>query len=375
MQTFGVRNAEGAGGAGATEAAEALERARRPSGFLARLAPLASGPCVHVGIDENGLGPVLGPLVVTGVAFRFAGARPTSLGALVGDSKALVSHGDVSLGEAWARALLGAIGPAPKNPAEIIERVSIDDASTLRAPCPKSDDVEVDHRPSSMCWPAVAESFAADEALVDKCARALRSWSGEATPGRFVRKTKMECVGVRSQLVCPSRLNEAASRGRHRFLVDLHAMETIAVELHAAGAREFDDASRPPLDAVCGKVGGMDYYGDYFGPLAGHLRAIEAESGLASAYRFPHLGRLTFLQDADAADPLVGLASIVGKYLRELLMGRVVRYMRASLTPDTSSGVELPDASGYRDPSTKRFIAATELVRAHRGIPDRCFLR
>src|SRR5207253_2696045 len=101
---------------GASHPDEAQKKARRLS--RRSLEPLSAGPCVHVGVDENGLGPVLGPLLVTGVAFRFTGPRPDSLGALVGDSKALVSHDDPSLGEAWARAILSELGPEPKDPHE-----------------------------------------------------------------------------------------------------------------------------------------------------------------------------------------------------------------------------------------------------------------
>ncbi|MEO7096659.1 MAG: hypothetical protein ABI175_25600 [Polyangiales bacterium] len=369
-------------------AAATLARALRPSGFLSRLRPLTDEPCLHVGIDENGLGPVLGPMIVTGVAFRFRGPRPTSLGALVGDSKALVSHADVSLGEAWARALLAVLGDAPRSPADVVDRLSMDAPSVLRAPCPSQQDAPVappasdaaarGHHAAAMCWPEAPESFVADEALVEKCARTIRGWGATSddvgrSNGRFTRRIPLEVVGLRASIVCASRLNEAKATGRHKFAVDLHEMERIALAFHAAASPTL------PLDAVCGKVGGMGYYSDYFGPLSGTLRAIEAEGEMASAYRFPGLGRLTFLQDADAADPLVGLASIVGKYLRELLMGRIVRYMReahglgrASRAPDEQA---LPAASGYRDPNTKRFIAATELIRQHRGVPDRCFLR
>lgn len=325
------------------------------------------GSVVHVGVDENGLGPVLGPLVVTGVAFRFEGPRPSSLGALVGDSKALVSHDDSSLGEAWARALLGALGPEPRSPAEVLSRLCLDDEPTLRAPCPAPGEAGPDHAPSSMCWPPGSESFTADEALVDKCREALRGWTGEKVGGRFARRTPLALVGVRSSVVCASRLNKAAAEGRHRFLVDLHEMERLVVELHGGAA--------DPVDAVCGKVGGMDFYGDYFGPLSARLYAIEVEHKKTSAYRFPGLGRVAFVQDADARDPLVGLASLVGKWVRELMMGRVVRYMQATALPEHLGPHGIVSASGYRDPNTKRFIAATELVRAHRGVPDRCFTR
>jgi ribonuclease HII len=362
-------------------------RARAPSGFLARLRPLdATEPVLHLGIDENGLGPVLGPMIVTAVAFRIAGPRPSSLGSLVGDSKALVSHADVSLGEAWTRALLAAVGPAPQTTDEIVARVSIDDAATLRAPCPSPPvagdaggaTAPLEHHPASMCWPPSSEPFVADDALVEKCARVIRGWTArEREGGRFVRRTPIQFLGLRASIYCASRLNAAMSSGRHKFVVDLHEMERLALALHETFGSEGAGGERTlPLDAICGKVGGMGYYCDYFGPLSARLRAIEAESELASAYRFPGLGRVTFLQDADAADPLVGLASIVGKYLRELLMGRIVRWLRAAATPETCAAPdELPPASGYRDPNTKRLVAATELVRAHRGVPDRCFLR
>jgi hypothetical protein len=250
----------------------------------------------------------------------------------------------------------------------------------LRAPCPSRDaaqaTADVEHA-AAMCWPEAPERFIADDALVERCARTIRGWgaSGDEVGrnnGRFTRRIPLELVGLRASIVCASRLNEAKSSGRHKFAVDLHEMERIALAFHAAAT------PTAPLDAVCGKVGGMGYYSDYFGPLSGSLRAIEAEGEMASAYRFPGLGRVTFLQDADAADPLVGLASIVGKYLRELLMGRIVRYLRdahAKTSLDPSAEPALPPASGYRDPNTKRFIAATELVRQNRGVPDRCFLR
>src|SRR5262245_59725833 len=67
----------------------------------------------RIGVDENGLGPRLGPMVVTALlarvtddGFRIASRKPRgALARRLGDSKELVAHGDVALGEAWARAL------------------------------------------------------------------------------------------------------------------------------------------------------------------------------------------------------------------------------------------------------------------------------
>src|SRR5580658_1636992 len=73
---------------------------------------------IRVGVDENGLGPRLGPLVVTAITARTAGegharaeGRPRgAMRARLGDSKTLISHGDTSLGEAWARAIARRMG-------------------------------------------------------------------------------------------------------------------------------------------------------------------------------------------------------------------------------------------------------------------------
>mgnify|MGYP006890134337 CR=1 FL=1 len=58
----------------------------------------------------------------------------------------------------------------------------------------------------------------------------------------------------------------------------------------------------------------------------------------------------------------------VGKYLREVLMARVVRFYR-------DEQPELADASGYHDPVTARFVEATALLREKRKVPARCFER
>jgi ribonuclease HII len=74
------------------------------------------------------------------------------------------------------------------------------------------------------------------------------------------------------------------------------------------------------------------------------------------------------VQDGDATDLLVSLASMVGKWMREVLMERIVRHYQ-ELVPG------LAGASGYHDPVTGKFVAATELVRKEKRIPDDCYER
>ena len=106
-----------------------------------------------------------------------------------------------------------------------------------------------------------------------------------------------------------------------------------------------------------------------FGPLAGRLHTVLVEGRARSEYQVPGVGRLAFLRDADDSHLLVGLASLVGKWVRDHLMRRIVRFHRAHVA------ATLPDASGYHDPVTTRFIERQRLVRKERRVENACFER
>jgi hypothetical protein len=173
-------------------------------------------------------------------------------------------------------------------------------------------------------------------------------------------KKGFEVVAVRSVIVCTRRLNDGLDAGRSRFVLDLHAMERMILDLAARAGEE--------VRAVCGKVGGFGKYETAFGPLGGRLCTVLEEGRARSAYHFPGVGEIAFVRDGDATDLGVSMASLVGKWLREALMARIVRHYQGAL-PD------LPDASGYHDPVTGAFVEATRLLRADRAVPDRCFER
>ena len=300
----------------------------------------------RIGADENGLGSRLGPLVVTAVLARaderglkaLSRRLPKAVRGTLDDSKRLVSHTDVRLGEAWARALAGG---DPKTPAELFSSISLEGTEKLGEPCP--------HKARAQCWTADGEAFEAEPELVATVAkhRAILFERG------------IEFVSVKTSVVCTERLNHARKAGKNRFVSDLHAMETLVLE-HRRTAGEN-------VTAVCGKVGGIGEYSRYFGPLGGWLHSILGEAHAKSAYHFPTVGELRFVRDADASDPLVMLASLVGKWVRELFMGRIARHYPAS--------DDEPRPSGYHDPVTARFVRRTALVRKKRAIPDRCFER
>lgn len=58
---------------------------------------------------------------------------------------------------------------------------------------------------------------------------------------------------------------------------------------------------------------------------------------------------------------------MVGKWVRELLMARIVRHYG-----EHGAG---HDASGYYDPVTERFFQATEQFRRSEAVPSDCFER
>lgn len=308
-----------------------------------------SGP-FRIGIDENGLGPRLGPLVVTAVMARvtdegrvIAGQKPRgALAERLGDSKAMVAHGDVALGEAWARVLGSRMGASLDSPDALLHALSLDSRESLRSRCPSHIEAQ--------CWNTDGESFGASDDVQKRIGADLRRLEAKG----------IEVVSVRTVVLCTERLNRDRERGLSRFDSDLHAMERLILALNEEAGTE--------VEAVCGKVGGYSRYGGAFGPLGGRLHAVVEEGRARSAYRFPGLGEISFVRDADANDLLVAMASMVGKWVRELTMARIVRHYSGLLGKEQS-------ASGYHDPVTKRFVEATSLVRREQRIADTCFER
>jgi ribonuclease HII len=303
-----------------------------------------------LGVDENGVGPRLGPMIVTSVLVeadeegaRVVTSRPRgAIAKRIGDSKKLVAFEDSALGEAWARAIVRRTGLEAHTPEELLAALAIDDAAELRAPCPSHH--------TDLCWSALGEAFVSDEDAVRACEKDLDR----------LEKKGVHLRRARTSIVCTRRLNDGVARGLSRFDLDLHAMERLALAAKSdAGAEIY---------ALCGKVGGFDFYPDRFAHLAGWLHTTLLEGRARSEYLVPGVGRLAFVRDADETHLIVGLASLVGKWARDHLMRRVVRFHKTH-EPDA------PDASGYHDPITTKFIRATELVRKKLRVESACFER
>ena len=122
------------------------------------------------------------------------------------------------------------------------------------------------------------------------------------------------------------------------------------------------------LTVICGMVGGVRRYGEHFTTTSVDRLVTIEETRSACRYRVADLGDVAFEVDSDASHLPVALASMLGKYVRELGMLRQNAFYRRH-------DPTLREVSGYHDPVTTEFVEATRLLRRRAGIDDRCFER
>ncbi len=293
------------------------------------------------GIDENGLGPRLGPLVATGVLLETSAYDPKRWRRVlrrigVDDSKRVAAFGNVEAAAALAGEAVGiATGNAPRTFGDLVAAASREGEAWMKAPCPAEA--------APQCW--------------------TESWTLPAPTGALTRalaRLDARLVAVTSTILCPSRVNDSLADGRSKFGVDLGLFEAIVLSLR----------ERAGADALflCGKVGARTDYDVAFGALAGYLRTTLEQKRRRSAYKLLGIGEVHFVMDGDSSEPPIALASVIGKVLREGFVGRINRFW-------TDRVPDLVPASGYYDPVTDAFIDGTRAARQVAAFPDRCFLR
>lgn len=308
----------------------------------------AGEPLIIVGIDENGLGPLLGPLVTTAVSIELARYSPdkhVALGRTLGvdDSKATSGFGQMAVAEGLALALVEAItGRSVCDVEALFECLLLEKPSQLQRPCPSAS--------RAQCWSVPL---------------ALPCFGGDVVRGRetlrCLARGGVRITHARSAVACTGALNTRLRQGQSRVEVDLELMERLILDARAARG-EGD------LRAICGMVGGIRNYPAKMRHLPAHgLTVVRALRG-ALAYEVAGVGHVRFEIDADARHLPVALASMVGKYVRELWMERQNRFYREH---DSS----LRDVSGYHDPVTQQFVVESRPLRLALGIDDACFAR
>lgn len=162
--------------------------------------------------------------------------------------------------------------------------------------------------------------------------------------------------GVECVCVCPWELNGLLADGTSKLDVDLGLFLSVARRIRG----------RWPGDGTitCGKIGNRKSYGSR---LESPHRVLE-ERREVSAYVVDGLGTLRFVLDADDSDPLVSMSSLVGKYVREIVMQAIHEWAGRRV-----AGLRRP--SGYRDPVTRSFVESTRGAFEEAGVPTGCITR
>ncbi len=290
-------------------------------------------PVRVAGIDENGYGPLLGPLVVTRVDLAVEGDpwyhldlhRMASQTAFR-DSKEIFRRTLASYrtGEYLALGLLQALGVPVQGLHSLVQHLTGRPWTLLFHPCP-----------------ALAQ-FYPD--------LPLPAWLDHAPTPQSHPAPGCRLVGLRVDILTAPLLNQQVDHHGSKALVDFVAFLGL-----------LRKGTAPEL-ALLGKIGGTRRYSNWFQRLQETVEVLQ-ETRYHATYRWQGL-RLHFLQNADARWLPVAMASVVGKYLRELFLLSLSRALGFS-TP-------LPYASGYAHDARSHEVAS---LLAQMGLPESCFRR
>jgi hypothetical protein len=276
---------------------------------------------LHIGTDEAGYGPLLGPLVVAAAVYETDALRRAPPGDGIADSKEVYGRGGRA---ALARVLSPYLGmPAPLSLGGLLARLS----------------VRGDPRPGYLWYGEVCDPAA----------------GGGAPPATFRR--------LYVNPVCERDFNAGCARwGDKATLLFEETMRVIrrALEDHPGDAT-----------IVCDKHGGRNRYaGLLLAELGPTSLLTERETAARSSYRLTLGGRtirIRFERAADATDRAVALASMAAKYTRELFMEGLNGFFASRV-----AGLK-PTAGYYED--GRRFLGEVRGVLRDLGCPEDSFVR
>ena len=306
-----------------------------------------------VGIDEAGYGPNLGPFVMTAVACRLPdgltgpelwqtlaktvrrAADPDDGRLLIDDSKLVHAHGLSALEFGVLTALGGAA------------------ATTLSAFLDghfNSSHAELRRE----CWYG-GQTGLPVEIELPTCAELRQRWRGHDT---------LAWAAPQGVVVCAERFNDLTEQGKSKGAVLSHCLG----ELLCAAVKAPGDE---PMAVYIDKHGGRNFYGPMLQQILPDCFVLARQESMnCSTYEIrgaPRQLTVTFEPRADAAHICVARASMVSKYLREVLMQEFNAFWLARVPG-------LKPTAGYPN-DARRYYKAIQPSMAELGVSERAVWR
>jgi hypothetical protein len=319
---------------------------------------------ILAGIDEAGYGPLLGPLVVGCCAFELSDADPFApLPCLWKRLRKLVSKSRTRT----RRKLHFNDSKQVYNPSVGVKELErsiltlaitanlygADITSLLRAIAPHV----VDELPQYPWYAGNADHFPLDNDAVSLqlLANALRI---------EMNRSNTHCVHLAARIVLERQLNRMIAATRNK-----------GSALFSTAAIHLDDLIRTfsgrGLVIVCDRQGGRDHYGQLLRTMFEDWSLeITSENDGRSEYRMhrdSQIVRIIFVEKAEAQCLSVAAASMLSKYLREMLMHRFNDFWKTHLPT-------LEPTAGYFTDG-ERFLRDIAVKRAELGIRDEELVR
>ena len=318
---------------------------------------------IYAGIDEAGYGPMLGPLCVAGTVFVLPEHDPGG-----------------GAPELW-RLLRGAVC---RSPSDRKRRIAVNDSKKLKCPndgpghplrhlergvlafFPYGDEVPVtDEALLAPIGSIVPDRpwFTGDCSLpLAHTADQARIWRGRLR--RAMQRTGIRCDVISCRVIDAGDLNRSAAQRRSKADVNFDATMGLVESIWSRWPQAH------PRVVVDRHGGRTRYAHELERVLAGSAVQVVAETSTLSRYlvtRGDSQLTVSFALEADGRFLPVALASMVAKYVRELLMQRLNRFFRRQM-----SGLK-PTAGYFKDgrryvteikPVIQRLhLASSDLVR------------
>jgi ribonuclease HII len=293
-----------------------------------------------IGIDEAGYGPNLGPLVMTSVACRV----PAEL--IAADLWRVLKPAVRRHREADDGRILVEDSKLVYSPTRGLHVLELGVLAALSSCCcrePGTLRQVLDYLSPQVNAELREEPWYAGDTLLPVVAEWEQCLAGAERLDRICRERAIIREWVQSVVVCPARFNQLMDQANSKGAVLAHGL----MHLVASAVRNADEGGA--IHILVDKHGGRNTYAAMLQHALPDGFVVVLEEGMErSSYRVTGLERevcLTFQPRADSQHFCVALASMVSKYVREVLMREFNRFWQGHV-PDLKPTAGYPGDAG-----------------------------